>query len=371
MDRQKVFNLALKIFLFLSPIFFFKQFQLSLARGLFFILGTFVLFGISLSLEPKRKFSNIWLSLFLLLALIRIFFNNDFGNPQAEWFNFWMSCANFIYVFCGVLLFYVVYCYADESKEYLKSIVWVCAINSLLTFAQIFKGDFMWQHTLSICGFMENSSQLGQYSAMSLPILSYINPFLAGLALFTLIASRSVSPILASVVGVAFLGSFKGIRVRIKAGIGILLVLIGLLNFGYISRKFQCRPVMWQKTLKVALQKPYLGWGYGSFKEKVTKVKAIGSLGGMEYSRPHNDYLHTAQELGFPIVIVAGLFFVGLYKKFKLASKNELTLCLATSIIVVLVNMNGQTLIRYASVAGTFIILLALFCKEVDDARSI
>src|SRR3990167_9671515 len=143
-DRQKVFNLALQAFLLLSPIFTFGMYQTSFARGLFFVIGTFALFGISLSIEPKRNYHNIWLSLFLLFALVRIFFDNNFGNPQAEWYNFWLSCAGFIYVFCGVLLFYVVYQHAESPQIYFKPILWVCILNFILTLAQIFHYDFMW-----------------------------------------------------------------------------------------------------------------------------------------------------------------------------------------------------------------------------------
>lgn len=368
MDRQKIFNLALKTFLFLSPIFVFKDYEIVYARGLFFVLSSFALFAISLGCEPKRKFSNIWVSLFLLLAFVRMFFDN--GIEGQEWFNFWMACAGFIYVFCGVLLFYVVYCYADEPREYFRPIVWVCVLNAILTLAQLLHKDFMWHNAPSICGFMETSSQLGQYSAMSLPILIFLNPALAIFPLFTLFASRSISPILAGIVGLAFFGGLKGRILKIKAGVGILLIALAVLNFGYIKTKFQCRPVMWQKTLKVALQKPYLGWGYRSFADKITEQKEKSYIGGGEYLRAHNDYLHSSQELGFPIMICVAIFFIGLYKKFKFVIKDRLIYCLATSVFIVLVNMSGQTLIRYASITGTFIVLLALFCKEVEDAHA-
>ena len=368
MDRQKIFDYALKIFLFLSPLFFFRTYKVSLARGLFFILGTFALFAISLSLEPRRRFANSYLSIFLLLALTAVFFKDGLASPSQEWFNFWLSCAGFIYVFCGVLLFYIVYCYADNIKSYLKPIVWVCLLNFILTSVQLMNRDFMWNNRPSICGFMENSSQLGQYSALSLPILLYLSPVLAIFPLFTLIVAKSISPILASVVIMASWGGFKGRIWKIKAGIGVVVVLMSLLNFGYIKAKFECRPIMWQKTLKIALQRPFLGWGYRSFQEKVIGIKSSGTLGGAEYGRAHNDYLHTAQELGFPILIIIGLFFVELFKKFK--NKDKLTQGLAASIIIVLINASGQTLFRYASIAGTFIVLLALLCIKLEGKNA-
>ena len=227
----------------------------------------------------------------------------------------------------------------------------------------------MWTRTPSLCGFMENSSQLGQYSALALPILFYLNPFYALIPLFTLVAAKSVSPILASVIGLAFFGGFKGHALKIKAIVAVVLVLWLSFNLGYVMTKFECRPIAWQKTLKVALQKPYLGHGYRTFQEKVMGIKEKGTLGGVEFTRVHNDPIHTAQELGFPIVIVIALFFIGLYKKFKVINKDKLIICLASSILICLIIMNGQTFIRYASVAGTFTVLLALFCIKVEEGK--
>ena len=77
MDRQKIFDLALKVFLFLSPLFTFRTMHLSFARAMFFVLGSFVLFAIALGCKQKRPLNNVWVSPFLLLAFVRIFFDNN------------------------------------------------------------------------------------------------------------------------------------------------------------------------------------------------------------------------------------------------------------------------------------------------------
>ena len=364
---ENLFNYVLQVFIFLSPIFYFRDYQLSTARGMFFVLGTFVLFSLSLAVEQKRKFSNKWVSLIVLLAFIRIFFDNKFQG--SEWFNFWFSCAGFIYVLCGAMLFYVVYCYSDNIRDLFMPVCYVAVLNSILVLAQLFKYDFMWTNALGINGFMDTPSQLGQYSAMSLPILFYFNPLLTIFPLFTLIASKSISPILASVLGIGLLGGFKGKIWKIKLGIGILLVTLVFFNFSYITSKWQCRPERWKTIAKIALQKPFLGWGYRTYNEKVMQLKEKDSLSRVENQRPHNDYLHTAQELGFPIVIVFIIFLIKKFKKFCSMKKDRLLICLFCSVLIVLINMGAQSLIRYASMAGTFIVLLALLCRKVDDGN--
>ncbi len=384
MDKQKIFDFCLKTFLFLSPVFFFRQYHLSHARGLFFILGTFALYAVSLSIPQKRNLSNPFLSIILLLGLINVFFKESSTEINLEWFNFWMSCASYMYIFAGVLLFRTVYCYADDIKQYIKPIGFVCFLNALLVLAQLIHKDFMWTNTPSICGFMETSSQLGQYSAMCLPLMALLNPFLAILPLFTLIASKSISPILALTVGMAVFSVRIGVRARYFIITGLILMMAISLNYGYISAKWACRPVMWGKTVKVALQKPFLGHGYRTFHEKVVEIKVESTLGGTTYSRAHNDYAHTAQEAGFPIVIAFGLFIMGMAKKYiKIPVGYEDTMCFSfkalnqnsihktinafgIAVLIPLINMSGQTLIRYASIAGTFIVILALFCIKID-----
>ena len=373
MDSRKIFDYALKTFLFLSPIFFFRNYQLSFARGLFLILGSFALFGISLGLEPRRKLFNIWISLFLLLALLRVFFNNSLGDNMQEWFNFWLACAGFIYVFCGVLLFYTIYIHADNIEKYFIPIAWVCVANFILVIAQMFNYDFMWAQTSQfsrICGFFEINAQMGQYSAMSLPILFFIHPALIVFPLFTLIASKSVTPITALLVGLIFLGWHSKRKLLVKWLILIILVW-GIFNVSYIKGKWHTRPIMWKKTLSAALKTPYLGAGYQSFNKQVIASNLDKMLGKEDFSRPHSDYLHTAQELGFPILITIAMFFIGLYKKFKVAVKDRLLLALSASVLIALVNMGGQAFIRYASVGSTFIVLLALFCTKLNDVTII
>ena len=332
-------------------------------------MGSFALFAISLSCESKRKFSNLWISLFLVLAFIRVFFDKTSGIEGNEWFNFWLSCASFIYVFCGVLLFYVVYCHADNIRQYLVPIVWVSIANTVLALAQRFDYGFMWAHTTSICGFMENSAQLGQYSALSLPILLFFHPLLALIPIISLCLSLSISPILATLLGIGLFGVLSHKNKGFFIGLGIILVLLGASNFGYIKGKFAYRPPQWRKTLQVALQSPFLGGGYRSFHEKVAGVEKNLTIGGSEYLRAHSDPLHTVQELGFPIGAVVIMFFVGLYKKFRLAIKKRLNICLAVSVFIVLVNMTGQTVARYASIMGTWTILLALLCVKIEEDK--
>ena len=367
MTKQDIFNISLKTFLFLSPLYFFRSYTISTARGMFFLFGSFALFGISLVCEPKRTFYNPWVALILLAALLRVFVGDNLGTSAGEWFNFWLSSAGFIYVLAGVLLLRTVYCHAENIKQYFTPILIVCILNLILVTAQLTGHDFMWTNRPSLCGFMSISSQLGQYSALSIPLVFSINPYLAIIPLITLIASKSVSAILATFIGAIVFLALVGRNKKIIALVVVLGIGLGALNFGYVKTKWRCRPIMWEKTLKVALQKPYLGHGYQSFNEKVVQGSKSVSIGGTEFSRAHNDYLHNSQELGFPIVIFVVGLLASLWKKFKGTNKDALVCLLATSVLIVLINSCGQTLIRYAEISGTFIVILSLFMVKLKE----
>lgn len=203
------------VFVVLSSIFYFKYSPLSVARGKFFIFATIALFGISFLCEQKRQLKQPLVGIFLLLAFLRTFFDN--GVRQFESFNFWLSSAAFMYVLSGVLLFWLVYCYTDNIRNIIKPLVAVCVLNFILVIAQLFNFDFMWHHAPAISGFMDTPSQLGQYSALSLPIMFYFHPLLTLIPLTTLFISKSISPILAGALGMGIWGILY-IRERKKKG---------------------------------------------------------------------------------------------------------------------------------------------------------
>ncbi len=334
---------------------------------MFFLFGSFALFGISLFKEPQRRLTNGWLALVMLWGLLRVFFG-EFDDLGGEWFNFWLSAGGFIYILAGVLLYKTVYCYAENIKQYFKPILAVCILNLILVLAQLTGHDFMWTNAPSVSGFASISSQLGQYSALSLPLVYLIHPLLSIIPLITLILSKSVSAILATFVGIGLFCVLRGYRRTIILGLVAIAILLGILNFGYISTKWKCRPIMWEKTARAILEKPYLGHGYQSFNETVVQGRSL-SLGGAEFSRAHNDPLHTSQELGLPMMVFIVGFLISLAKKFKTANKDILLYLLATSVVIVLVNSCGQTLIRYPEIAGTFIVVLALLAVKLEEGK--
>lgn len=363
---MKVFNFLLKLFLFLSPIFLYKDFLPSFAKGLFFIVGSLTLFIATLSVKPIRDFKNIWLMLFLAFFLFRCFWGGE--TDPGEWFNFWQSMAGFFYVLCGVILFKTVYCYAENIKQFFKPILLVCLLNLFLACFQVAGHDLVWEHTSKfnpICGIFELPQQLSQYSSMVVPTLYYLHPALIVFPILCLILTKELSAGVALLLGLCFF-LWNTNKRRMLILVVVSVILFSLLNFHYIQRKWYTRPVMWERTIRAAIQKPFLGWGYKSFDDAVNGGRT--KLGVIQNPNAFSDYLHTAQEFGFPILIIVFLFFRDLFKKFYATKvKSFITICLGTSVFIVLMNMAGQIFIRHGSVAGTFIVLLAFFFIKVEN----
>lgn len=367
-DRlYSIFEFCLKIFLFLSPIFYFGDLQGSFAQSLFFIFGSFGLFCFTLILKPRRQLRNIWIFLFLFWSFLTIFLHGVEIDKisRLAWPIFAISSDGFLYILAGFLLFKIAFCHVRKPERFLIPILLVCIFNLILAILQTNGIDIVYTYRNSICGRMGISSQLGSYSAMTLPIVSFINPFLAVIPLTCLFLAKSFTPIFACFFG--FLYFFK-IRKLQYDNIIILLLIISIgiysiCNWNGIAARFLARLPTWKQLSKAILQKPVIGWGWKSY------LEVVPNLGLPVLERPHQDFGHLALEAGFPILIFLGGYFIGLWRRFKNVVKDGPSLLLGTSILIILFTMSAQTTARYANIMGTWILLLAFLEIKLYDAE--
>ena len=139
---------------------------------------------------------SIFWSVAMFKNYVKIAYRNIRKNKIYSFINIAglsISMAGFIYVLSGFLILSSVYSFSENPKFYLKPILAVCAINLIMALCQYFGHDLVWLRTPGITGFMSTKNQLGQYSALSFPVLFYINPFLSIVPLTTLILSKGIS----------------------------------------------------------------------------------------------------------------------------------------------------------------------------------
>ena len=365
---QKAIDLSIRVFLCILPLFLFKDYIPSYIQGMFFLMGVFFLYGLTLGTQPVRRFKDTWLKFIYLWLLVCVFFKVSV-TPSGEWFNFWTSSAGFLYVLAGITLFIITYSYVCEIEKFFYPIIVVCIINAIFVLFQLTGHDLLWTHAPNISGFFSSENQLSQYSVIAFPLCYFINPYLSIIPLFNLISSGSLSGYLALSIGLGFLIITKQIRKFI--GIGIIIMLIVAFAATHPSAKISSwllgsRFPAWENSINLILKKPYLGYGYQSYNEIAGGNEAgIGHYS--EKANPASDWLHNGLEFGMPFLIVVGLFLYNLFKKFKGKKKERITYFLASSVIIGLSLMNWQNMIRFAAVGGMFIVILALLTRSLDE----
>lgn len=350
-------NIVLGVFLFLSPIFlivgarlngtfaalqFYQTGSLSLnaIQLQFFQYGAIALFITALLTKPVREFKDKYAGWLLLTFFVSIFF-----HPSG--------IRNFGYIFLGFIIYYVVVTRVKNIKPLFWVIFSVATLNTIFGVLQFFGINLIYAPTGRIDGLMRISNQLGIYQALALPIAFSLSPWLAIIPLIGLILSKSITAIIASIVGMAYLLWHK------KRDIGMihyagLLGIFGVLfikSHQTIVYKLGLRFWVWKETLFEILKKPF-GHGIGGF-------KMINSFG--QYDNPYNLYLEVGYFLGIIGLGVLLLFIVG-----KLKTKSAVSASCITILIIGL----SMSFMDFPRIAGTVIVLFGLLTIGGDNGKN-
>ena len=360
-----MFDIALGIFLFLSPIIFllgnnarlngtimalqFYQFKsLSTSNNIFqlqfFQFGIVLLFIIALIQKSIRNFKDKYIAWFLGLCVLSVLL-----HPK--------TLSTFLPIFLGVLLYYLVISYIKNIKPLLYVIVLVSILNTIFATLQFFKINIIYNlWSGCVVGMMFSPSHLGTYQALAFPICYMINPFLAIIPLTGLLLSKSITPFIALLVGMVYLWfpQKKKIFVNLApmgwtALLGIFIVLI-VRNYHNVIYKLTLRLELWAVTLREILHNP-LGFGLGTFSELSPKI--YSKMGHWEWV--YNEYLGIAFCVGVLVWFVIGLFLIDKFQGMRVGLERTV----ATSCLIIAVICLGQSPMHFSRLAGTIIPLFA------------
>ena len=357
-----IFDIALKIFLFLSPIIYKageKAFDVQLQ---FFQFGIMALFICSLFVKEKRALKDKWLGGFLIVCFINVFH-----------FNFHPVMAQaFLNIFLGAVLYYLVFACAKDIRSCLKVIITVSILNTILAGFQFFKLDFVNKESI-VCGFMNTTTHLGQYSAVAIPLTFLFNPYLALIPFLGLCLSKSITPFVAFVVGIIYFFRKKLFNLFGMVGFMSILSAFAFLiirNYQYTLMKITMRGELWFNILKETFTRPFLGFGLGSF--PLLSAQIYARQGQWDFI--YNEYLGVAFSVG---ILGAVFFILFLWDKFRNIN-TKFQAILATSCVIVAVICLGQSPLHFARMAGTIIPLFAFLeilkntkKEEICDVNSL
>ena len=376
-----MFDLILKIFLFLSPIIFlfFQQFPLlngkiaglqfyqfgffttntEVIQQQFFQYGVVILFIVALFSKQARVIKDKSLGLLLIVCILGVIWHTK-------------TIKSFYSIFLGFLLFYLVATYTKNIKPVLKIIVVVSILNTLFAVLQFFNINLIYspKYTVNtsfggseIFGLMSYKTQLGIYQALSIPICYLFNPFLSIIPLIGLLLSKSLTAVICALIGSFYLLREKISRIRFSYIYFMvfisLIVVYSIRLFLNFNHKLDLRLDVWSYSLKMFFKNWFYGAGLGLFKYQ-------GAL--TTYQNPYSFYLQVANGLGI-LGFLALLFFI----KDKLVGINKENITakvLFCSCLILVLSGLGYCLLDYPRLAGTTIVLFGLLTIIKKEVRN-
>ena len=350
-----MFNFALGIFLFLSPIIVlvgfparvngqvmalqFYQFKTmsfnnNILQFQFFQYGIIALFILALSRKPIREFRDKYFAGFLGLCALSVLFHPKTINA-------------FLPIFLGSLLYYLVVAYTVNIKPLLYSIIFVSILNTIAAVLQFFGIPVIYKYA----GLMCSMSHLGTYQAIAIPVCWAINPYLSIIPLIGLLLSKSLTPLAALLVGLVYLWYPQRRKIIINLALIGLIALTGI-SIVFLARvsqsatyKFSLRADIWLDVIRQIFRYPWIGAGLGTF-------SVVTPMGFAEWI--YNEYLSIAFYAGIPALICLMMF---LKDKFTFG-RVDLSRCIVASCLILAIICLGQSPMHFVRIAGAGIVLL-------------
>ena len=354
-SRPAVFDIALYIFSFLTPIFLLGNWNLNMIQGVFFCFGTFALLGISFfskqleAISEDRKFIGFFILWSLINVFIHSFSNSLSQNIQSLFLNFCLMSEGFIFILCGSLLYWLIVSY----KKNFNIAYPVLALNILNLFFIITQKSglkLIWSKMDGVAGIFGMAPHMVIFCAMSIPILWMLYKPLATIPFIGMMIGHygwghSFSGVFALFVAVTLYTLIK--KRYLQAGISLILGSAFIwLNWNVFCSKALIRFGLWKQTLS---EITLFGRGW----DNSMNMNMINVGNGFMYR--HNDFLNLSRDLGLVFSLALAFFII---KKMLVIDKYWLPLA------ILLIGSMTWTSMYFPRLMVFGIILLALKEKE-------
>lgn len=324
---RKATNYLIGAFVFLSSTFYIPGQNFHDSQRILFQIAGMLFFAMMLCWKPIRQLRNVWLSGFLIYAII-VFLIHDSIRV--------MSIAPLINIFLMVALYYVFSNYLENDDVIYKAIQGIIVVNLVFLAFQFLKIDPLMLNdrrlpNTHLVGLFGHPMNMGIFCSIVLPYVLHKSKTWAVLAGVCLLASMSYISIALGVFGLLLYLFFTN-KIAFKIALAITLVigliLVGCIAFLYddvmkntVIRKFTLRYQTNYPFLKTALSNPHRGYGLGSFAQvsrQVMKKEGLEQIGLVDVT--WNDYLGCAIEMGIWVWFI----FFGLFRQTILRFRNSL-----------------------------------------------
>lgn len=309
---QRMFDRVLKILLFLTPIAYTVGMPLEKFDLVIFQLAMVALFISSLWSKPQRYLDFKPLSIILILC--------GFNLAVSQFNNIVLS--NFLFLFFGIVIIYLISIYCSDIEGTFKFIMWAGLINIIvLGFQKISFSPIIENSLGEPGGILGNAPRLCIYLALTLPFAAQINFWLIFLYM---IVGAICGEYLLTLFGFVTLFSFgynHDVKIFYKKyGIIILiLVFIGVFFVrGHIVQSLNIRWIAWKPIIEQIFQRPFLGFGFGMLPHVANQFMNLRISGDIYYKIDNclSSYLYFVFGVGLLGTIWLGYVFKFVKERF-------------------------------------------------------
>lgn len=323
-----LFDIGLYLFMFLAPIFFLPNWDMNMMQGMFFVFGILALLSLSFFCKREREYSNKYLGILSLWAMLNVFIHSfSASNCAYNFFNFCLLSEGFIYVLCGCLLFYLIVSYSRNFKL-VYPILAINVVNLIFVFMQKAGLKVIWARMDGIAGILGMAPHMVIFSAISFPIIWHYKRSLALIPLANLLIghygwNHSFSGMFALVSAILIYCVVKKKIVHFTIILMSTSIFIGW-HWHIFIGKAMLRFALWKYSfleLIDAWYKPLIGNG---FDHSVSGMINVGY--GFMYR--HNDPLNITRDLGF---LFLSVMLFGIFKILRGSKFDYLTVAILTA----------------------------------------
>lgn len=375
---RKIIDYLIGTFVFFSSVFYIPGQNFHDSQKVLFQIVAMLFFAMYLSFKPVRQVRNVWISSYLIYAII-IFIS--LKAVQG------ISIVSLINIFLMVALYYTFVNHLKNVDVIYKAIQGIIIVNIIFLVFQILKIDplildDMRRKNTHLVGLFGHPMNMGIFCSIVLPYVFSKSKFWAGLVFICLIASQSYISIILGIVGLLVYLFFihrKAFKVVLIASL-VVSVLSGCYIFAtqnkvenrFIIEKVTHRYKINMPLLKAALSNPYHGYGLGTFKHVTAQIyspEIVNKIGWIDV--PWNDPIGCMLEMGVCVLFI----FFGLFKqtfvRFSHMTKSKDNVAIFACLSTIPIGIMFHSYMNYINVGVICVALFSMFEIKLREDRNV
>lgn len=272
--------------------------------------------------------------------------------------NRWVALKNFV-KFLGIVVSFMIIMLNDRQNFWRVLLIYIivtCFVSLFLIVLLPEYGIMVYEGSLLPKGIFSHKNGLGIFGALSCLICLYNykfekkkrHVFLFFICFVLLLLSKSATSLIGFFLSLIFYFFIKTVKNKLWLLMIIisLFISLGIINscfeitnlfdfiFSHLGKdsSFTGRDALWAILIKIGMQQPVFGFGYGSF-FRGDETQWVSNLIGWAAPTAHNGFLQIFLEMGFVGLAITLVFIIDMIKQ-TISSKNVLLLIFIPLVLI-------------------------------------